>query len=173
MSAVIDAVVARRSIRRFREEPLSEQDVEVLREAVLRAPSSRGIRPWRFVFVRDRELLGRLSLAKPKWADFIADAPLAVAICADESASDAWIEDCSIAATILQLVAEDLELGSCWVQIRGRVREDGSSSEAWVLRALDLDDTLRVECVIAIGRPAERKPAYDRSALQWDAIEER
>lgn len=173
MSDVVGAIRSRRSIRKFQDKPVSEEDIATLKEAVLRAPSSRGIRPWRFVFVRDRDLLAQLSLAKPQWAGFIADAPLAVAVCADERASDCWIEDCSIAATILQVVAQDIGLGSCWAQIRGRERADGGSSEAWVRSTLGLEDELRIECVLAIGHPAEAKAPAARDNLHWDAISER
>ena len=48
-------------------------------------------------------------------------APLAVVICADETLNDAWIEDCSIASILLQLTAQSIGLGSCWIQIRNRM----------------------------------------------------
>lgn len=173
MSDAMGAIRSRRSVRRYRPAPIPEADIRLLQEAVLRSPSSRGIRPWRFVFVRDRELLAALATAKPKWAEFVADAALAVVICADESASDAWIEDTSVAATLLMIAARDLGLGSCWVQIRGRGHEDGTSSEEFVRDLMSLTGDLRVECVVALGYPAEEKSSPATGTLRWDAIEER
>lgn len=173
MSDALSAIRSRRSVRRFGPGAIADEDVLLLKEAMLRAPSSRGIRPWRFVFVRDEGLLRTLAEAKPKWAEFVADAALAVVCCGDESASDAWIEDCSIAATNLMLAARDLGIGSCWVQIRGRERADGSSSEAWVREVVELTDAWRVECVIALGYPSEEKAPPETDRLRWDAVEER
>ena len=55
----------RRSIRKYREEDIEPEIVELLKEAALRSPTSRNFRPWRFVFVEDRSKLEALSRAKP------------------------------------------------------------------------------------------------------------
>jgi nitroreductase len=96
---------------------MEDEKVDLLKEAVVRAPSPRGINPWRFTFVTDKGLLEKLSSAKKSGPGFLKDAALGVVVCALEVLSDAWVEDCSIASIILQLVGCSLRPGSCWIQI--------------------------------------------------------
>jgi nitroreductase len=167
----IDAIRNRRSIRCYGDRPIAPEVLSRLEDAMLRSPSSRGLRPWRFVFVTDRAKLTELSRAKEHHAGFLADAALGVVICGDETVSDAWVEDCSIAATVLMLAAASLGIGSCWVQIRMRQRGDGSSAEGYVRGILGLPEQLRVECIVSLGEPAEEKPALVAERLKQEAIE--
>jgi nitroreductase len=96
---MLDILRKRRSIRKYEDRPIATELVEQLKEAALRAPTGNNKREWRFVFVTDREVLGQLAHAKPHWGEFLAAAPLGVVVAADETASDVWIEDCSIAAS--------------------------------------------------------------------------
>lgn len=171
MSDTIEAIRTRRSIRRYEHRPIDPEALRQLEDAILRAPSSRGLRPWRFVFVTDPAKLTALAHAKERYGDFIAGAALAVAVCADETVSDAWVEDCSIAATVLMLAAASLGIGSCWVQIRMRGNADGSSAEDAVRATLGLPGHVRVECVISLGCPAEEKAPYPVEKLKHEAIE--
>jgi nitroreductase len=170
---MLDILAARRSIRKYGPDPVPDEVIERLEEAALRAPSSRNLRPWRFVFVTDPDVLSALSTAKPQWAGFIAGAPLGVVVCGDEHASDCWIEDCSIAATAVQLTATSEGLGSCWIQIRERMHADGRPAEEYVRELLGLTSNMRVLCMLAIGHPAEEKPMHATADLAWDRVESR
>lgn len=161
---------SRRSIRKYTSQPLAAEQIEILKEAVLRAPSSRGLNPWEFVFVDDRELLTRLSSAKAHGAEFLAQAALGIVICADERQSDVWVEDCSIAAILAQLVAHSLGLGSCWVQIRNRPHDDATTAEAYLRAVLNLPDVMKVEAIISIGYPAETKRPIPTAKLPYQKI---
>ena len=167
---MLAAVRDRRSIRKYEERPVEREVIDQLQEAMLRAPSSRNFKPWRFVFVTDRELLRSLSQSKPRWSDFLSDAALGVVICADPAVSDCWIEDCSIAATVLQLSATDLGLGSCWIQIRDRQHADARSAEEYVREVLGLPAGFRVVCMVSIGYPAEEKAPREREGLHWEKV---
>ncbi len=112
---MIELLRARRSIREYADRPLEPQKLELLKEAVLRSPSSRNLDPWEFIFMDDRRLLRKLAACKPHGADFLAQAVLAIVICADSRESDTWIEDCAIASILAQMTAQSLGLGSCWV----------------------------------------------------------
>ena len=79
----IDLLRSRRSIRKFEDRPVELEKVDLLVEAVLRSPSSRGSNPWEFVVVNDPAIINRLSTAKPHGASFLANAPLAIVVCAD------------------------------------------------------------------------------------------
>ena len=108
---MLELLRKRRSIRLFKKERISPAHIDALREAVLRSPSSRGIQPWKFWFVQDPDLIGKLSRAKESGSAFLKGAPLAVVVCGDETMSDVWIEDCSVAAVIVHLAAVSLGLG--------------------------------------------------------------
>ncbi len=167
---LIDLLRTRRSVRRFQDRPVEKEKIDLLVEAMLRSPSSRGLNPWEFVIVTDPETLAGLAQAKPHGASFIKDAPLAIVVCGDFSRSDVWVEDCSIAAVILHLVAADLGLGSCWVQLRKREYDGQVTSDQYVRRLLALGDNLAVEAVIAIGYGREDKPGHPDSSLLYEKV---
>jgi nitroreductase len=170
---MLEAVRNRRSIRRYRDRPIDPATLKELQEAALRAPTSRNLQPCSFVFVTDRELLRELSHAKPAFAEWIGGAQLGVVVCAEESVSDCWVEDGSIAAATIQLVAANLGLGSCWIQIRARQYRDGRPAEQYVREVLELPDELSVLCMLSIGYPAEKKPPRATESLPWEKIEVR
>lgn len=169
----MDLLRMRRSIRKYKDKDIDPRTIDDLKEAVLRAPSSRGINPWRFFFVTDRELLSRLSKAKEHGSDFIKGAPLGVVICADERESDVWVEDCSVASIILQLAGLSLGLGSCWIQIRNRSYSRDRSSEDYVREVLGLPQGLKVESMIAFGYPDEVLEPVPRDQLEYGKILQR
>lgn len=163
--AMIDLLRNRRSIRKYQSKPVSPDQQKKLQEALLRCPSSRNFQPWEFIFVDSRELLHNLARAKPTGAAFLADAPLGVVICGDESRSDVWIEDCSIAAITLQYTAFSLGLGSCWIQIRNRSHNENRSAESYIQELLNIPVRVKVDAVIAIGYGAEEKIGWSAGKL--------
>jgi nitroreductase len=167
---MIELLRLRRSIRKFTAEKIAPETVETLVEAALRAPSSRGINPWEFILVDDPEILTKLSRAKKHGAEFLKGAPLGIVVCADSTASDVWIEDCSIAAIIIQLTAASLGLGSCWAQIRNRQHDTEQSAEAHIRELLGLPEQLKVESILGIGHPAEKKSPVPADKLQREKV---
>jgi len=101
----------RRSIRRFTQASIPAEDVKLIMEAALMAPTSKSSRPWHFVLVDDRNTLERLSQCRQAGSGPIAKCRLAVVVCADSSLTGPWIEDATIAATYIKLQAQDLGLG--------------------------------------------------------------
>ncbi len=170
MSNILDLLRKRRSVRRFTERPVEQEKINLLMEAVVRSPSSKGRNPWDFIFVVESQQKKRLAEAKPRGGNFVAEAPLAVVVCADPEKCDVWVEDCSIAAIILQLTAQQLGLGSCWSQIRQRNHENGRRSSDYLRAVLDLPEGYEVEAVVGIGYPAEQKAGHDRQGLPWNRI---
>ena len=170
---MIDLLRKRRSIRKYLARKIDSDKIELLKEALLRSPSSRNFQPWHFIFVDENELIKRLAESKPHGSAFLMNAPLVVVILGDETSSDVWIEDCSIAITLLQLTAESLGLGSCWVQIRNRSYNNEMSSEEYIRSIFDLPENIRVEALIGLGYPGEEKTAvsYDQlnqAKINWN-----
>ncbi|MBC8431142.1 MAG: nitroreductase family protein [Desulfobacterales bacterium] len=166
----LSLVQKRRSIRRYLERPVEKEKIELLVEAALRSPSSRGFNPWEFIVVTDRDLLEKLSKAKTHGASFLKNAPLGIVVCADPEKCDVWVEDASIASIFLHLAAESLELGSCWIQIRMRMHDQTKTAQEYVQELLNIPENLNVEAMIAIGYPAESKPPHRKENLPYEKV---
>ena len=167
---MISILQERRSIRKYKPERIEEHIIETLKEAILRSPSSKGINPWKFIFIDDPELLSKLSSSKPSGATFLKDAALGVVVCADERKTDVWVEDCSIASIILQLVAQSFGLGTCWIQIRNRMYDDSTSAEHYIQQVLNIPEHIKVVSIISIGYPDEVKEGHPKSSLDYSKI---
>ena len=167
---MIELLRKRRSIRKYTAKVIEPEKIEILKEALIRSPSSRGIDPWEFIFVEDKELLKQLALCKPHGASFLNGAALGIVICAEEQKSDVWVEDCSIASILVQMVAQSIGLGSCWIQIRKRKFDDQMTSEGYIRKLLNIPDGLKVESVIALGHPAEKKEPVPQENLKNEKV---
>lgn len=167
---MLDLLRKRRSIRQYQARPVEPETIDLLIEAALRAPSSRGYNPWEFVVVTDPQTRRQLAAAKMHGSGFLAEAPLNIVVAADTDKTDVWVEDCSIAAIVLQLTAESLGLGSCWAQIRLRPHDPKTSADAYVKQVLGLPDRFAVECILGFGEPAEIKSGHPASSLLHDQV---
>lgn len=166
----LSLVAKRRSIRRYQEKPVAADKVDMLIEAALRSPSSRGFNPWEFVIVTDRSLLAQLSKAKPHGASFLKNAALGIVVCADPEKCDVWVEDAAIASVFIHLAAASIGLGSCWIQIRKRMYNASKTSQEYVGELLNMPSHLNVESIIAVGYPAEQKAPHPKEELQYDKV---
>jgi nitroreductase len=146
---------------------LTPEQITVLQQAALSAPSSRGLAPWQFIFTNENKILKQLAQAK-HGADFLVQAALGVVVAADPQISDVWIEDCALAAIYLQLAAQDLGLGSCWAQIRNRSHTPQLNAAAYVKQVLALPDNWEVLAVIGVGYAAEQKAPLKATNLHYD-----
>ena len=149
---LFDAMLKRRSVRKFSDEDITKEQLEKILEAGLLAPTSMNRKPCNFMVIENKEKLEKLSKAKDHGAELISGAKKAIAVIADTLVADTWIEDSSIALTYMHLMATDLGLGSCWVQIHLRSRE-GTDSESIVRDILKIDDHYRVVGILALGVP--------------------
>ena len=144
MESFATLIQNRRSTRKFTEQLLSPEQVELILKAALMAPASKRSNPWQFVVVEDKEMLKKLAGCKKNGSAFLEGCALAVVVLANVMESDVWIEDASVASIYMQLQAEDLGLGSCWCQIRNRVTEDEADSNNYVRSLLDIPYQLDV-----------------------------
>ena len=165
-----ELIKSRRSMRKFTDEELKQEEVVALMKAALMAPSTKRSNPWQFIVVDENDTLKKLSLCKDQASQFIADAALAVVVTADPLVSDVWIEDAAIASIYIQLQAEDLGLGSCWVQVRERFTATGIPSNDYVHDVLELPLPLQVLSVIAIGHKGMARKPFNEEHLQWEKI---
>lgn len=157
-------------MRKFTEEELAQEEVVALLKAALMSPSSKRTNCWQFVVVDDKETLRKLSLCKAMASSFLADAAVGIVVLADPLASDVWIEDAAIASLMIQLQAEDLGLGSCWIQVRERFTADGVPSGDYVHEVLDIPLQLQVLSIIAVGHKGMQRKPFDEEHLQWEKV---
>jgi nitroreductase len=170
MNNFSELVKARKSTRKFTGELLTPEQVELILKAGLMAPSSKRSTPWQFVVVEDKEMLRRLAASKPTGAGFLEECALAIVVLANVMESEAWIEDASIASILMQLQAEDLGLGSCWCQIRGRQTADDTDSAQYVRDCLHIPYQLEVLAILGIGYKIQENKPFDESRLQWEKV---
>jgi len=184
MSDFHSLALRRHSIRKYTDQTIDASDVKLILEAALLAPTSKNSRPWQFVCVDEKSMLQRLAQCKPAGAMPVERCRLAVVVCADSTLSDPWVEDASIAAAFMQLQAEDLGLGSCWVQVRGRFTADGIPSEELIRHYIELrgigvvdvqqllgiPDTISVLCIVTFGHKDEERKPVDPSKLLWEKV---
>lgn len=163
-------LVNRRSIRKFTAEHLSGDDVQRIMEAALLSPTSKNKHAWQFVLVENKEMLIQLSNCKPHGADFVADANLAVVVLGNPLESDVWVEDASIAAINMQLQAEELGIGSCWVQVREREYAEGISSGDYINELLQIPMPLQALCIIAFGKKEKPRAPNNVEDLHWEKV---
>ena len=167
---MLELIKSRRSIRRYQDKAVEQEKLDAILKSALMAPSSRGRRPWEFIVVNDREKIKKLSLCRGPSSRFLADAPLAVIVAAKGEIGSVWVEDSSIAASYMQLAAHSLGLGSCWIQVRDRAYDDKQTSEEYIRGILNIPDSVKVLCMLAVGYPAEEKPAHSEENLLLSKI---
>ncbi len=167
---MIDLLRRRRSIRKYTGKAIDKKEVAILIESLLRAPSSRNIKPWEFVVIDDPELLSKLSESKEHGSQFLRNAQLGIVVCADERKSDVWVEDCSIASILVQMTALSLGLGSCWIQIRNRKHDERLTAEKYIRKLLGLPRNVKIESIISIGHPGETKAPVAKDKLDYGKV---
>ncbi|MFV0418447.1 MAG: nitroreductase family protein [Dysgonomonas sp.] len=163
-------VINRRSTRKFTDEPLSPEQVEIIIKSALMSPTSKSSNAWQFLLVEDKDMLEKLSHCKKTASKLIAGCALAIIVLADPLTSDVWIEDTSIASIMMQLQAEDLGLGSCWIQVRERYTVADTPSDEYIRELFDIPMQFQVLSVIALGHKAQERPPFNEEKLQWEKI---
>lgn len=159
----------RRSTRKFRDEDISKDDLDLILHSALLAPTSMNRKPCNFMVVERKETLKELSECKDMGAGLIAGANKVIVVIADSMVADTWIEDSSIALTYMHLMATELDIGSCWVQTHLRSK-DGKDSEEVVRDILKIDSHYRIVGMLALGYSDDIPRAHDESDLDKSKI---
>lgn len=147
---LIDTMLKRRSTRTFNDNPVTKEELDKILHAALLAPTSMNRKPCNFLVVERKETLQELSKSKNHGAELIANADKAIVVIADTMIADTWCEDSSIALTYMHLMAAELDIGSCWVQVHLRDK-DGVDAEEVVRDIVKIDDHYRIVGILALG----------------------
>jgi len=155
----MDAILTRRSIRKYTDQPVSDELVTDLLRAAMAAPSAGNQQPWHFVIIRERRTLDQLAVVHP-YASMAPKAQVAIAVCGDlslETNEGYWVQDCAAATENLLIAAETKGLGAVWLGVYPR--EDRVSN---IRALLGLPDRVIPLSVVPIGYPADHPGPADR-----------
>jgi len=162
----VQTILARRSIRKYTDNPVSEADTKTLLEAAMAAPSASNRKPWAFIVVTKRETLDALAEAHPH-GKMLFEATLCIAVCGDLTEMERyWVQDCSAATENLLLAATALDLGAVWLGVYPREERVTAVQEV-----LSIPEHITPLNLISIGHPAEEKEArtqYDESRVHYE-----
>ena len=148
---LLDVMLKRRSTRKFNQNPITKEELDKILTSALLAPTSRNRKPCNFMVVENKEIINKLSKSKDHGADFVKNANKVIVVIANSLVSDTWCEDSSIALTYMHLMASELNIGSCWVQIHLRSK-NGENSEDIVREILKIDNYYRIVGFLALGK---------------------
>ena len=129
---ILETMRARRSVRRYTDEILSDDQLKKIVSGALLAPSGHSKYPCEFIVVTNRELLEKMSHCRKGVAKMLEGAAAAVVVIADKDKSDTFVEDSCVAMMNMELVATSLGIGNCWIQVRNREAEDDTPSENYL-----------------------------------------
>ena len=156
----MNSIFTRRSIRKYTDQPILEETVNLCLKAAMYAPSAGNEQAWEFIVTRSKENLRRLSEAHP-YGKALFEASVAVTVCGNRRKlkfpQEYWIEDCSAAAQNFMLQAAELGVGTVWLAVYPC--EDRVAS---ISRVLKLPANVVPLCIIPMGYPGEIRTAEER-----------
>lgn len=147
---VFEAIKSRRSIRKYKTDPVPEDLVVKILDAGRWAPSAGNRQPWSFIVLKDVEVKRKVAEATT-YGKFLAEAPLGIAIVIDPKASNHPVEDGAIATQNMLLATHALGLGACWIGSYDSVYEERAKE------ILGIPKDKRLLSIISIGFPAESR----------------
>lgn len=167
---LLEALQKRHSVRTYTDESITDEQLQMILSAGLLSASSRSIRPWELIVVRNKDTLEKLSICRVGSAKMLNHADAAIAVIADRTRSDVWIEDCSIVMSNMHLMADSIGVGSCWIQGRLREATAEQTTEAYVRSILNFPDNYSLEAILSLGIPAKHAPKTELSELLMEKV---
>lgn len=156
----MNEIFSRRSIRKYKNKKVSDEQIEQLLKAAMHAPSAGNEQPWHFIVIKERDTLNEITKYHP-YTQMLKEAPLAIIPCGDTRNlrydGMFWIQDISAAIQNILLQAESMGLGTCWCGVYPR--EELVSS---ISKITNLPDYIKPVAVIAVGYPSEKREVNER-----------
>ncbi len=165
----IKTIMSRRSIRKFKNTPVTDEQIKVLLESAMQAPSSGDGRPWHFVIIKDRQKINALADKVDGGNSMFKEAQVAMLIVADsekEGFPGFYPQDCTCAAQNLQLATHDLGLGTVWIALWSvKPRLDGLN------KIINIPENFNPFAIFPVGVPDEdlkEDYRYDENRIHYD-----
>jgi nitroreductase len=162
MNDVLHTIKNRRTIRKFKPDPIDEEKLQMILEAGRWAPSFSNLQPWRFIVIKDQDLKNALDKAAKESVLHlgIREAPVVILVCVDRRIDPLHAIEAGTAATQnMALAAHSLGLGAGWIGVWG------TEAETAIQKLLQLPETTRAVSLLPIGNPAE-SPQSNRKPLE-------
>lgn len=156
---VMEAILKRRSIRQFTDQPIAKDDLTTLLRAAMMAPTARNCQEWEFVVVQNKDTFKKMMHVHP-YAKMLEQAACAIVVCGNtqrEHAPGYWMADCGAATQNILLAATSLGIGSVWLGVY-----PNEERMAGLAKLLGLPDYVKPLNIIALGYPNEKKEDVDR-----------
>lgn len=171
---VLENIHARKSVRKFTQDTISDSLITVVLKAAMAAPTGHDARPWQFIVTRNKKVMQQLR-SNLQWARGLDYSTVAIIVCGDlrkvnPENPEFWITDCSAATQNLLLAAEALGLGAVWSTLY-----PGDKRMQHARQVMNLPDYLMPLCVIPMGYPLEEtkpKVKFDPKAIHWEVYNE-
>ncbi len=163
--AVLQNIMTRTSVRKFKQQPVEDAKVEALLRAGMASPTSGDMQPWHFVVLKDKKDIDRYAASNKYHAEDIKKTPLFIFVCADTTrmaegqGRELWVQDLSAVSENILLAAHAMGLGACWTTIYPIQKKVNGIS-----RTLNLPGNLIPLNGIIIGYPDEPLQPKDK----WD-----
>ncbi len=112
---LLELMKERRSVRKFKPEPPTDEEINTILEAARWTQSASNRQPWRFIVIKNKETIEKLQSAA-RFGGFVSQAPLVIAIIGDKKRSPNWyVHDTSMVAHQMCLMAWSMGIGTCWI----------------------------------------------------------
>lgn len=116
-----ETLLNRRSIRKYKDQKISSQDINTMLKAAMYAPSAMNTQAWHFIVIEDKNILLNTLQSIP-YAEMLKQSTAAILVCGDSSIekNESWLlQNCSAVTQNILLSAFGLGIGSCWIGIQG------------------------------------------------------
>ena len=157
--SMLDLIRRRRTIRRFTEDEVSEEQIKTLLEMAMCAPNRLDRQPWHFLIIRDKGLQKKVADTY-RVHPYIEQASVLIAVGANPDESPTWLMDISAATENLLLAATALGLGGAWVGAPDTTL--WNQTEVLLREALSIPSHVRIPTMVALGHPAEERPPHGK-----------
>jgi len=151
---MLPAILNRRSVRFYRDDPVSDADITEVLKSGFCAPTGHNERAWHVVVVRDQAIKDQLA-GIHRWSKILARVPVVIVVCVDKRKTEMWVEDGAVFMENMMVQATSMGLGTCWVMLR---EEDPSGI---IHKALGIPANLAVLAGTPLGKPARHPGPHE------------
>lgn len=168
----MNPIFKRASVRKYKNQPVLPEQIELLMSAAMAAPSAKNSQPWEFLVIQDKETFKKIMDFHP-YSSMLDEAALAIVVCADTQKEspdlkglDFWTQDCAAATQNILLEATELGLGGVWLGVYPRENLVSSTKELF-----SLPENIVPFSIVSIGYPEGEvypKNKFDSNKIHWE-----
>lgn len=172
MNETLKVIASRRSVRCYKPEQITDEEIHQIIDAAINAPSARNQQKWHFTVIQDKSVIDRMAevfranarnSGDPRTAELLGSpdyhvfhhAPTVILVSCDSEAM--FVEmDCGIAVENICLAAESLGIGSCIIGLSRFIVESEEGRD--LLQGLGMPEGYGHICTVSLGYPDGEKP---------------